>query len=123
MAACFAWMGYAVGGLLSVRLVRRTIDIHRAAGDPRTQWMFVVAFVANLAALLAYARWWRPRRPPLSAVFLAFWALDTLVPWGYQAVFTHPSRPHLALLLGFFPAVVLTLSVRVGGRTAAPDRD
>jgi hypothetical protein len=122
MAACFAWMGYAIGGLLSARLVRRTIDLHRAAGDARTQMMFVAAFAVNLVAVLAFARWWRPRRPPLWGVFLAFWALDTLVPWAYQAVFTHPSRPHLALLLGFFPAVVLTLSVRAGDRTAAPDR-
>ena len=123
MAACFAWMGYAIGGLLSARLVRRAIDLHRAAGDARTQLMFVVAFAANLAAVLAFARRWRPRRPPLWGVFLAFWALDTLVPWAYQAVFTHPACPHLALLLGFFPAVILTLSVRVGERTAAPGRD
>jgi hypothetical protein len=123
MAACFAWMGYAIGGLLSARLVRRTIDLHRAAGDVRTQMMFVVAFAANLVAVLAFARWWRPRRPPLWGVFLAFWALDTLVPWAYQAVFAHPSRPHLALLLGFFPAVILTLSVRAGDRMTAPDRD
>jgi hypothetical protein len=54
--ACFAWTGYAIGGLLSVRLVRRTIDLHRAAGDARTQLMFVVAFAANLAAVLAFAR-------------------------------------------------------------------
>jgi hypothetical protein len=85
--------------------------------------MFVVAFAANLVAVLAFARWWRPRRPPLWGVFLAFWALDTLVPWAYQAVFAHPSRPHLALLLGFFPAVILTLSVRAGDRMTAPDRD
>ena len=81
--------------------------------------MFVVAFAANLIAVLAFARWWRPRRPPLVAVFLAFWALDTLVPWLYQAVFTHPSRPHLALLLGFFPAAILAASVRLGYGTAA----
>jgi hypothetical protein len=123
MAACFAWMGYAVGGLLSARLVRRAVDLHRAAGDARTQLMFVAAFAANLVAVLAYARWWRRRRPPPWGVFLAFWALDTLVPWAYQAVFTHPSRPHLALLLGLFPAVVLTLCVRAGGHPAAPERD
>jgi len=122
VAACLAWMGYAVGALLGARLVRRAVDLHRAAGDARTQMMFVVAFAANLAAALAYARWWRSRRPPLWGVFLAFWALDTLVPWAYQAVFTHPSRPHLALLLGFFPAVVLTLIVRAGGRAGAPGR-
>jgi hypothetical protein len=123
VAACFAWIGYAAGALLSLRLVRRHVDIERAAGDPRTHWMFVAAFAANLVAVLVYARWWRPRRPPWWGVFLAFWALDTLVPWLYQAVFTHPSRPHLALLLGFFPAVILTLSVRARDRTVAPDRD
>jgi hypothetical protein len=121
MAACFAWIGYAIGALLSLRLVRHAVDIGRAAGDARTQMMFVVAFAANLAAVLAFARWWRPRRPPAGVVFLAFWALDTLVPWLYQAVFTHPSRPHLALLLGFFPAVILTASVRLGYRRTAQD--
>jgi hypothetical protein len=117
--ACFAWIGYAAGALLSARLVRRAVDLHRAAGDVRTQLMFVVAFVANTAAVLAYERWWRPRRPPVLSVFLAFWALDTLVPWAYQALVLHPSRPHFALLLGFVPAVVITLGVRLG-RWARP---
>lgn len=115
MAACFAWIGYASGALLGAQMVGRPVDVRRAAGDPRTHWMFVVAFAANVLAMLAYARWWRARRPPIAAVFLAFWALDTLVPWAYQAIFTQPSRPQLALLLGFFPAVVLTAMARLGG--------
>jgi len=78
MGACFAWIGYAIGGLLSVRLVRRAIDIHRAAGDARTQLMFVAAFAANLVAMLAYARWCRgstrrPSRIPRARIWRCCW--------------------------------------------------
>jgi len=45
MIASFAYMGYAVGSILSAVIARVEIDMETAASDLRTQMMFVVAFV------------------------------------------------------------------------------
>ena len=121
MTACFAWIGYAVGGLLSVVLVRLsrpdfTVDMRKAAGDIKVQMMFVVAFAVNLVAVFAVGRWSRARPVPFGLAFSLFWAVDTLVPWLYQLMFTHPSPVHLALLLGLFPALIIAVSLPLNYR-------
>ncbi len=123
MIACFAWVGYSIGGLLSVAVGRLSganiaIDISKAASDLRIQMMFVVAFVVNLIAVFCVARFWSKSRLSLGIVFLIFWLIDTIVPWLYQWVFTHPSRVHLAFLLGLFPAVIIAMSIRLSYRRA-----
>ena len=73
--------------------------------------MFVVAFVANVITVFFAARLYRQGRVSLLPLFLMFWALDTIVPLLYQVIVLNaPSPLHLAGLLGFFPALVITLT-------------
>jgi hypothetical protein len=121
MTACFAYIGYAVGGLLSVALVHTVgggapgaeTDIEAAAGNLRVQMMFVAAFLVNTIGVFFIGRKHEAGRMPLGSVFALFWIVDTAVPWLYQALFLSPSPAHLALLLGFFPAVIITVTMRV----------
>lgn len=62
MVACFAYMGYAVGSILSAIIVRANIDMEAAAADWKTQMMFVVAFVLNVILILPVSRRWMARR-------------------------------------------------------------
>lgn len=115
--ACLAWAGYAVGGLLTLALVSRgegiNIDLGAAARDGNAFAMFTLAFVVNLALVYFAARLWSARRLSLIGVFLVFWAVDTTVPWLYQLVVLDPAPPHIALPFGFFPAVVITVCLRL----------
>lgn len=112
MAACFAYIGYAIGGLLTVALIGAEVDVETAAGDLKTQMMFVVAFVINALTVFFIARRWLANKISIWLIFAMFLVLDTGVPMLYQlAVFGSPSPIHLALLLGFFPAVIITVSV------------
>jgi hypothetical protein len=121
MTACFAYVGYAIGGLLSVAFVRATgggtpgaeIDIDAAASNLTIQMMFVAAFLVNTAAVFFVGRKHQAGRMLPWSIFALFWAIDTAVPWLYQALFLSPSPAHLALLLGFFPAVIIAVTMRV----------
>ncbi|HET7294642.1 MAG TPA: hypothetical protein VFM88_19630 [Vicinamibacteria bacterium] len=129
MTACFGYIGYAIGGLLSVALVRTAgggepdadIDIEAAASNLTIQMMFVAAFLVNTIAVFVIGRRHQAGRFPLLAVFAVFWAVDTAVPWLYQALLLSPSPAHLALLLGFFPAAIICLTMRMSyGPTERP---
>jgi hypothetical protein len=112
MTACFAYIGYAIGGLLTVAVIGAEVDMETAAGDLKTQLMFVVAFVINAIAVFFIARQWVANKISIWLIFAIFLAIDTVVPMLYQLmVFGSPSPIHLALLLGFFPAVIITASV------------
>jgi hypothetical protein len=116
MIACFAYMGYAVGSLLSAVIAKVSIDMETAASDWKTQMMFVVAFVFNVLLILILSRRWVARKITLWQVFLLFWLVDTLVPVVYQWIFTSPMPLSLAILIGFFPALVITAGMRMGYR-------
>jgi hypothetical protein len=121
MTACFAYVGYAIGGLLSVALVRATagrtpgaeIDIDAAASNLTIQMMFVVAFLVNTVAVFFIGRKHEAGGMPPWGIFALFWAIDTVVPWLYQAQFMSPSPAHLALLLGLFPAAIIAVTMRI----------
>lgn len=114
MVACFAYMGYAVGSILSAILVKANIDMEAAAADWKTQMMFVVAFVFNVILILPVSRRWMTRRIALWQVFLLFWFVDTGVPSVYQLIFLSPMPLPIAILIGFFPALVIATGIRVG---------
>jgi hypothetical protein len=127
MTACFAYVGYAIGGLLSVALMRTAgsgtpgaeIDIDAAASNLTIQMMFVVAFLVNTVAVFFIGRRHQAGRTSAWGIFPLFWAIDTAVPWLYQALFLSPSPPHLALLLGLFPAAIIAVTMRISYRKAA----
>ncbi len=127
MAACFAYIGYAVGGLLLAAMANANaaasggqgIDIQAAGSNLKMQLMFVPAFIVNIAAAFWLARQWRAGRIALWLLFGVFWLLDALVPWLYQTIVFGGSFIPAALMLGFFPAVIIAISIWASNRSAA----
>jgi len=113
MISSFGYVGYAVGGLLSVAVVGFDVDVGAAAADLRTQMMFIVAFVVNVLIVYFISKRWLQSKLRIGTLFALFWGVDTTVPWLYQLIFTSPSPWYLALLLGLFPAVIITFSIRL----------
>ena len=131
MTACFAYIGYAVGGLILAFRANATaaatgaggIDIAAAGANFKMQFMFVVAFIVNTIAVFWIARKWQTNQMKLWAIFLLFWFVDALVPWLYQTFVFGTSSIPTAIMLGFFPAVIITLSIRMNyGKTAIQER-
>lgn len=114
--ACFAYMGYAVGSILSALLVRARIDMAAAASDWKLQMMFVVAFICNVVLILPVAQRWIARKVTLWQVFLFFWLVDTVVLLVYQFAFLSPMPLPLAALIGLFPALVVAMGISFGYR-------
>jgi hypothetical protein len=122
MTACFAYIGYAVGGLLMVAMMNarvaetgaEAIDIEATGANFKMQFMFVVAFVVNTISVFWIARKWRTdHQLSIWTIFLLFWLIDALVPWLYQTVVFGSSFIPTAVMLGFFPAVIITLSIKM----------
>jgi hypothetical protein len=121
MTACFAYIGYAVGGLLLAAMANAyaastgaaTIDIEAAGMNIKMQFMFVVAFMVNTFAVFWIVRRWLANQMKLWAVFLIFWFIDAFVPWLYQTLVFGSSFVPTATLLGFFPAVIITISIQL----------
>ncbi len=127
MTACFAYIGYAVGGLLLAAMANANaastgadpIDIEAAGANFKMQFMFVVAFVVNSLTVFWIARRRVVNRMNLWMAFLIFWLIDAFVPWFYQTVVFGSSFIPTALLLGLFPAVIIAFSIRMNYRKAA----
>jgi hypothetical protein len=47
----------------------------------------------------------------LWAIFLLFWFIDAVVPWLYQTIVFGSSFIPTVLMLGFFPTVIITISI------------
>ncbi|MCK6583568.1 MAG: hypothetical protein L6Q49_10775 [Anaerolineales bacterium] len=127
MTACFAYIGYALGGILMalVANARATatgtggVDFAAAGADFKMQFMFVVAFIVNIGAVFRVARRWQANQITLRGVFLLFWFIDALVPWLYQTFVLGGSFIPTAILLGLFPAAIIALSIRMNYRRTA----
>lgn len=118
MIACFAHIGYAVGGLI---LAFRTnavaaetgtggVDIAAAGTNFKMQFMFVLALIVNMIAIFWLARRRRADQISRWIIFLFFWFIDALVPWLYQTFIFGSSHLPTVLMLGFFPAAVISAS-------------
>jgi hypothetical protein len=128
VTACFAWIGYAVGGLLlAARANARAaatgsdgVDIAAAGANVKMQLMFVAAFLVNAVLVFLVARRWQANRIALGLAFLVFWLADALVPWLYQTAVFGGSHVPTAILLGFLPAVAIAAGMRLNyARTPA----
>jgi len=119
MIASFAYMGYAVGSILSAIIARANIDMETAASDWKTQMMFVVAFVFNVILILLISKRWISHKIALWQIFLLFWLVDTIAPLAYQVIFLSPMPLLLAIFIGFFPALVITIGMRIIYRESA----
>lgn len=120
MIGCFAYMGYAVGSLLTAFLAKVQVDMEAAAADWKTQIMFVVALVVNVVLLLVISGWRRAGKIRLWQVFLLFWIIDAIVPLAYQWLFTSPMSLPFAALIGLFPALVITVAVALTYKPGLP---
>ena len=127
MAACFAFIGYAVGGLLMVAIANANaasagtepIDVEATGLNFKMQFMFVIAFIVNTIAVFWVARKWQSDHMTLWSVFLIFWLIDAVVPWLYQTIVFGSSSISGVLMLGFFPAVIIVLSIWMNYRKVA----
>lgn len=127
MAACFAYMGYAVGGLLLVAITNANaaasgaepIDVATSGANFKMQLMFIVAFLVNVGAALWITPRWSEGQIPLWALFGLFWIIDALVPWMYQTLVFGGSDTPTVIVLGLFPALILTLSMWLSYRKRA----
>ncbi len=123
MTACFAYIGYAAGGLLMVAITRADVDIAAAGANFKMQFMFVVAFIVNAMAVFWIARRWQAHQMSLWMIFLLFWFIDAFVPWLYQTFVFGSSFIPTIILLGFFPALIIAASVRLNyGKLALQER-
>ena len=122
MTACFAFIGYAAGGMLLAAIANARslkegtggIDIEAAGANFKLQFMFVLAFIVNGAAAFGIARYLRANHAALWMIFLLFWCLDALVPWLYQTIVFRGSSIPTVIVLGFFPALIIAASLRLG---------
>jgi hypothetical protein len=127
MTACFAYIGYAVGGLILAFQANAAaaatgtggIDIEATSADLKMQFMFVVAFVVNAIGVFWVAPKWRKNQIQLWVLFLSFWFTDALVPWLYQTFVLGGSSISTVIMLGFFPAVIIAVSIRLNYRKLA----
>ena len=124
MTACFAYIGYAAGGLLLAAMANANaastgaepVDIEAAGANFKMQFMFVVAFIINTFAVFWIARRWLADHLNLWMVFLLFWLIDAFVPWLYLTIVFGSSFIPTNLVLGFFPAVIIVISIRMNYR-------
>jgi hypothetical protein len=124
MTACFAYIGYAVGGLLLAARANANaaatgsggIDIEAAGTSLKMQFMFVIAFLINAITVFWMGRRWQTNRMPLWGIFLLFWCIDAAVPWLYQTIVFGGSDIPTAMMLGLFPALIITASMKMSYR-------
>src|SRR5690606_10690690 len=88
------------------------IDFDSAAGDAKTQLMFVVAFIVNVIYVFYISKQWLENKISLSMIFIFAWILDSLVIFLYQLIFFGSSSLITTILIGFLPAVIIALSIR-----------
>jgi hypothetical protein len=121
MSACFAYIGFAAGGLLMVAIANANagatganpIDIEATGANFKMQFMFVLAFVVNTITVFWIARKWLANQITLWGIFLLFWFVNAIVPWLYQTIVFGSSSVPGVLLLGFFPAVIIAFCIRM----------
>ena len=126
MTACFAYIGYAVGGLLLAGMANARaaatgtggVNIEAAGANFRMQFMFVVAFLVNAISVFWVARRWQAGQIGVGAIFLLFWFIDALVPWLYQILVLGSSFIPTVMMLGFFPAAIISASLWMNYRSS-----
>ena len=112
VVSSFAYIGYAVGSLAIFFLSDTDIDFDSAAGDIKTQLMFVVAFIFNIIYVLYISKQWLENKISLGMIFIFAWILDSLAIFLYQLIFFGSSSLMTAILIGLLPAIIIAFSIR-----------
>lgn len=111
--ACFGYIGYAIGGILTAHLAGKSINLKSASTNLSAQFPIIFSFFMNLVALLVVTGKRYFNKLSLPKIFVLFWIIDTLSPLIYQAIFSYTMPIHLALFMGFFPAMIITVSFKM----------
>jgi len=112
MIACFGYIGYAIGGILTSKMAGVAINISGDSISFRGQLMFAFAFLINVFTLIIFISKRYYNTISLWIIFIFYWILDTAAPLLYQAI-AHRMMPfHMALFMGFFPALIIILSIK-----------
>lgn len=114
MTACFAYIGYAAGGILIAKLAEVEINFNEVSSSLsfKSQYMFIVAFIINVLSVLWFSKMWIDNRVKLITLSFVFWLIDTSVPLIYQWIFSYPMSFHFAIILGFFPSLIIILTLK-----------
>jgi len=118
--AGLAYLGYAIGGLLLVAVMRTKVDASGAAlfeieatgVNFKTQFMLVLFFINKPLAVFWIARKWQANQIALWIIFLFFWSIDTSGLWLYQMIVYGSASIPIILFLGFFSAVIIATSIQ-----------
>lgn len=131
---CYAYIGYAVGSLLtllisSIRIKSGSIgaletvsninnNIQTSAVNLKLQLMFIVALLINVFCIYLFNRRKAQKLVSNRFLFLFFWAVDSMVPFFYHS-FILGGAPafYYTLLMGFFPAVIIRFSLKTKKRS------
>ena len=117
MISCFAYIGYAIGGILVAKIAGVQIKVNTSSSTFwRTQLMFIVAFIINVISILWLSKVWTKKKINIYFLFLLFWFIDTVVLLIYQFLFSHMMQIHSALLMGVFPAIIVTISLMMNNK-------
>ena len=111
--ACFGYVGYAIGGILTAHLAGKSIDLKSASTNFSAQFPILFSFFINFVAILLITGKKYFKKLSLPKMFLLFWLIDTISPLFYQLIFSYMMPLHLALFMGFFPAIIILGSYKM----------
>lgn len=112
MIACFGYIGYAIGGILTAKMAGVAININGASISLKSQLMFVFAFIMNVLAVFFLIVKSYYSKYSLWVLFLIFWFIDVFSPLLYQFLINRMMPLHMAILMGLFPALIITISIK-----------
>lgn len=107
----FAYIGFAVSSIGVFFLSGADLDFSSAAGDMKSQLMFVVAFLFNVVFVFLISQRWLDDKMSVWAIFGAAWALDSLILYLYQWLVFGSSSPLTVILIGFLPAAIIAFAI------------
>jgi hypothetical protein len=110
---CFGYIGYAIGSIVSAKMVGYHINLGSAAFDVKGQLMFVFAFIINVIVILVISSKKYLGKISSAWVFLIFVAIDVLFPFFYRLLLYGHMLLSRAFVIGFLPAVVIYFSYKL----------
>ena len=113
MISCFGYVGYAIGAVLSVKLAGMEINVDGSAIQIKRQLVFVFAFALNFIAVFIFSLKQYFEKFNIWKLLIIFFLLDTMAILVYQAIFLHMMPIHSAAIIGFFPALIITMSFKI----------
>lgn len=117
--ACFGYVGYAIGGILTAYLAGKSVDLKSASTNFSAQFPILFSFFINLTIILFVTSKKYFSKISLLKLFLFFWTADTLSPLVYQLIFSYMMPLHLAVFMGFFPALIIAGSFKMNEKNYA----